>query len=108
MDRRRVPRRKIKIRVGVLTAGSYAIADGLELGEGGMLVHSPLPIASEARMVVTFQISGGSYLSLQAVARYQNSEGSVGVEFAAIDFSARRAIRNFVASQGHFEGPDSA
>jgi hypothetical protein len=102
--RRRVPRRGIEMRVGLLISGQYHLANAYEIGEGGMLVDSPVPIAENQRIVISFRIPGvlyGVILSRIVYVLKPKKAGDkmkFGVQFEQVDFDIKRKIRNFVAS----------
>jgi hypothetical protein len=102
--RRRVPRRGIDMHVGLLISGTYYLANAYEIGEGGMLVDSPVPIAENQRIVISFRIPGvlyGVILSRTVYILKPKKAGDkmkYGVQFEQVDFDIKRKIRNFVAS----------
>lgn len=102
--KRRVPRRSIDARVGVLHKGRYFVCDALEIGEGGMLFACFEHLKKDDRVVVTLRIPD----VLQGVAigsivygvygRREAESNSYGIQFDDIEFDLKRKIRNFVAS----------
>ena len=102
--RRRVPRRGIEMRVGLLISGKYHLANAYEIGEGGMLVDSPVPINENQRIVISFRIPGVLYGVILSRIVYILKPKKVGdkikygVQFEQLDFDVKRKIRNFVAS----------
>lgn len=102
--KRRVPRRNIDARVGVLHKGRYFVCDALEIGEGGMLFSCFETIKKDDRVVVTLRIPD----VLQGVAigsvvyavtgRREAETNRYGIQFDQIEFDLKRKIRNFVAS----------
>jgi hypothetical protein len=102
--RRRVPRRPIQKRVGILVLGEYHVCYGYEIGEGGMLVDSVLPMAIGQKLVLTIRIPGSiEAVSLASVmyikeANTPSEKIKYGVSFENVDFEIKRQIRNFVAS----------
>lgn len=102
--KRRVPRRSITARVGVLYKGQYSVCHAVEIGEGGMLFSSFDDIQKDDRVVVTLRIPD----VLQGVAIgtvMYTVEGKrigephrYGIQFDKIEFDLKRKIRNFVAS----------
>ena len=104
-NRRRVPRREINQKVGLLIAGSYEMGRVFEVGEGGLLVSSPVPLNEDQKVVVTFTLKGRAQVIVRGTVRYIRGEESedvsaqlYGIEFDRIDFKLKRQIRNFVAS----------
>lgn len=100
--KRRVPRRKIKQRVGVLVAGEYSITEAHEMGEGGMKISYDGRLEVGQRIVVTFSVEGVAKAIATAVIRYSSDKSQspvyYGMEFVSLDFKVKRLIRNFVAS----------
>ena len=102
--RRRVPRRALKRNIGLLIKGKYCISKCYELGEGGMLIESPVRLVANQLVVITLRISG--LLSAVTLGRVvyllePKQSGEVvkyGIQFEQIDFDVKRKIRNFVAS----------
>lgn len=102
--KRRVPRRSIVARVGVLHKGQYSVCHAVEIGEGGMMFSSFDDIKKDDRVVVTLRIPD----VLQGVAIgtvMYTVEGKrigeahrYGIQFDTIEFDLKRKIRNFVAS----------
>ncbi len=104
-NRRRAPRRALNQRIGLLVAGEYtAAAVALELGEGGMLLQSPLPLEKGQHVVVTFRIRGVLQGVVRASVVYVRPPETLadkekyGLQFENLDFDVKRKIRNFVAS----------
>jgi len=92
--------------VGLLIKGKYHINTAVEIGEGGMMILSDVPLKDGDRLVVTFNIPGVIHVVMGATVRYRiepDSEFSqirYGLHFDHIDFKTRRKIRNYVASRG--------
>ncbi len=102
--KRRVPRRNIKARVGVLHKGRYFVCDALEIGEGGMLFSIFEPILKGDRVVITLRIPDvfqgvamGSVVYCVEASRIAQAN-RYGIQFDQIEFDLKRKIRNFVAS----------
>lgn len=101
---RRLPRRKIHQRIGLLVGGHYSLVWAREIGEGGMLIESSTPMSIGQRVVVSIRIPG----VLQGVIRGQVSyiteqtpsaeATQYGVQFENIEFDVKRKVRHFVAS----------
>lgn len=109
--RRRVPRRTINVSVGVLRQGEYRIERAKQLGEGGMMVSSERALTKGDRLVLTFQVPGGSLVIVTGIVRYvqehQTPALCYGVEFSNLNFIYKREIRNFVASSTDDEDPSN-
>lgn len=102
--RRKYPRRALKRKMGVLCNGHYFVAESGELGEGGMSVVSEFVLQVGNKVVVSFNIPGGGFVSLRGEIKSvekANSSGLVthGVSFQEISFSHKRQIRTFVSSR---------
>jgi hypothetical protein len=103
--RRRVPRRVINQKIGLLAAGQYvAHAIALEIGEGGMLIHTDLQLSKGQKIVITVRIRGvmQGVMLTSVVYLLKPKPGEkghrYGLQFENIDFDIKRKIRNFVAS----------
>lgn len=102
--RRKFPRRAFQRKVSVLYRGAYFLAQTGEIGEGGMSVFIPEPIAEGEQVVLNFRIPGAEFISLRAEVRATRMEpsGEVmhGLAFVNIAFSHKRQIRAYVSSRG--------
>lgn len=102
--RRRVPRRAIDCKIGLLAEGKYLIAHGYELGEGGLLISSPTPLRKGQKIVVTIRMPGIVHSVMLSQVVYvlesdkKNGITKYGIQFDQIEFDTKRKIRNFVAS----------
>ena len=97
-NKRRVPRRELNARVGVLLAGQYSMGRALEIGEGGMLLGSDVKMKKDDRLVVTFKIPEVLSGVMLATVVYVTTDGLYGLNFDKIEFDLKRKIRNYVAS----------
>jgi hypothetical protein len=106
--RRRVPRREFIRQVGVLLLGKYFISHALELGEGGILLEMAETLEVGQKLVITFALPGSRPAVVRGTIRYGLPGSSpklkrYGIEFANLDFQAKRDIRNYVASKSEEE-----
>lgn len=114
IGRRRVPRRNIRRRVGLLIHGKYHINFAIEIGEGGMLIYSDEALEKNNRLVVTFNIPFSLPVVATATVRYimppdeRHERPRYGVYFEKIDFKTRRKIRNYVASEAEDSQTESS
>lgn len=104
VGRRRVPRRPISCRIGLLIRGQYYMASAYEIGEGGMMIDSPVPLEDKQLVVISVrvaQVLKGVMLS-RVMYTLPGTEAGLpvryGMQFEQIDFEIKRMIRNFVAS----------
>lgn len=103
--RRRVPRRSFDRNVGLLIQGQFIISQGLQIGEGGMLIFSPIDLKEGQKIVLSFKLPGYELIVAMGTVRYllpvdsKNPVQRYGVQFDGIDFNVKRQIRNFVASK---------
>ena len=102
-NKRRVPRRELHARVGILLAGRYSIARSHEIGEGGMLLSSDQVMKKDDRLVLTFRIPEVLSGVVIATVIYITEDGFYGLNFDKIEFDVKRKIRNFVASSTALE-----
>ncbi|MEO0335627.1 MAG: PilZ domain-containing protein [Pseudomonadota bacterium] len=105
VKRRRVPRRAYDGRVGLLFHGNYEVCRASQIGEGGMMLHSPTEMQVGDCVVLTFQPPGVEQTVVQSVVRFamkdeESGNGfKYGLEFKNLEFQAKRQIRSFVASK---------
>lgn len=103
-QRRRVPRRPIYRQVGVLIKGQYQLSWAYEIGEGGILIDSKIPMVAGDRLVVTVRIPGvlhGVMISKVVYVLQPKKIGDpvrYGLQFDQIEFDLKRKMRNYVAS----------
>lgn len=101
--RRKFPRRRFRRGVGFLHRGVYQVGVGHEVGEGGIAFHGSSELAIGDWVVVSFQISGGLFFSVQAEIRNVRPDqfgGFVyGCVFTNLKFESKREIRTFVTAR---------
>lgn len=102
IGRRRVPRKRVHMRIGLLIRGHYYLTYALEIGEGGMKITSPVPLQKGDQVLITFNIPGSLPFIAKSTVCYSlprpDQSTAYGVQFAHVDFTMKRKIRNFVAS----------
>ena len=104
--RRRVPRRVFESIVGVLLNGKYRIERSYQVGEGGMMICSVVPLIPGTQLVASFYITAGVIIIVRGVVRsVVPADGKLperyGIEFLNLGFQFKREIRNFVAAANH-------
>ncbi|NQZ00540.1 MAG: PilZ domain-containing protein [Bdellovibrionales bacterium] len=104
VKRRRVPRREYDGRVGLLYRGAYEVCRASQIGEGGMMLHTPTEMQVGDRVVLTFKPPGVEQTVVQSTVRFAMPEEDgpgfkYGLEFMNLEFQAKRQIRSFVASK---------
>lgn len=104
LRRRRVPRREFHRRIGLLVRGVYHVSRAIQIGEGGMMVYSAVPMVLNQKLVVSFKLSGHPPDVVLACVRYilpaeKGLTERYGVEFLNLDFNIKRGVRNYVATQ---------
>ena len=102
LKKRRVPRRAFRRNIGLLVRGEYFVSEAYELGDGGMMVASPVPLSEGQMVVLSFQVPGMLHIVTRGIVRYHKKESSsnpecYGVQFVKIDFDAKRRVRSYVA-----------
>ncbi|MFN7262950.1 MAG: PilZ domain-containing protein [Pseudobdellovibrionaceae bacterium] len=105
-QKRKFPRRKFPRKVGVLVNGDYFVADGVEVGEGGISVSTAQGPMKERPVVLSFQIPGGSFVSVRAELkneRTQDGQYILGFSFENLKFDKKREVRTFVSSRSSSE-----
>lgn len=108
-QRSRMPRRSFLRTIGVLHRGNYFLAQGSEIGESEIGLILPHEIKVGQRIVINFQIPGGSFISIKAqvksVARQLNKNPGAKpgfnhvCEFIDMKFDSKREVRTFVSSR---------
>lgn len=83
------------------------MAQGLEIGEGGLAFRTDRALKVGALVVISFQIPSGDFCSVRAEIRNQDRQdantASYGVAFESISFERKREIRSFVINRSEFE-----
>lgn len=105
-ERRRFPRRVFKRAVGILSEGVYHIAEGVEIGEGGMMFSIPSEISEEHQVLVSFRIPNHGFVVIKAgIKNTRHSEDSFkyGVKFGDLVFQNKRRIRDYIAAKSEQE-----
>lgn len=103
---RRFPRRFFRRGVGILIGGKYFMAQGSEIGEGGLSFRSEIALKVGALIVISFQIPDGNFISVRAEIRNQDKksgEATYGCAFDSMPFDRKREIRNFVTNRSENE-----
>jgi hypothetical protein len=114
--RRRFPRRQFSQKIGLLSAGVYKLALGIEIGEGGMRITSSEKIAAGRKVIVNFFVPNKGFVTTTAEIVHQSieptsgktpgeaSEGtnqpfSYGMKFSKLAFESKRMIRDYIAAK---------
>lgn len=101
-NRRRYPRVSYPHYVGLLFDAKYQVAQGYEIGEGGVSFFSSVPLPLATRILVTIPVKVGQFKCIQAEVRNcltrEDGHFMVGVQFLDINFDIKRGIRSFVSS----------
>lgn len=111
--RRRVPRREFTHRVGLLIRGRYYISRAVQIGEGGMMIQSPVELAGNQQIVISFKLPNLDPDVVRGAVRYQQNDHKrpeikqYGIEFLTLDFKVKREIRNYVADKSYEEAAKS-
>lgn len=108
-ERARVPRRAFPRTIGILHAGKYLLAQGSEIGESDISFICNKELKVGQRLVVNFQIPGGSFISIisevKNIAKNLNKNPGVKpgfnfiCEFIDMKFDSKREVRTFVSSR---------
>lgn len=103
LARRKYLRRPYNRGIGVLYRGQYVVAEGIELGEGGLAFRSSEKYAEGDTIVLTFQIPNGSFVStipeVKTVGNEEDGKIKYGCFFKTIKFDHKREIRTFVSTR---------
>lgn len=109
LKKRRVPRRAYESSIGLLIRGQYTISRAYQIGEGGMMIASPVKLVQGQNVVVTFKLPQVSPTVVRGVVRYELSEEQCqgdyryGIEFINLGFLEKREVRNYVAEKSMAE-----
>lgn len=82
------------------------MAQGSEIGEGGLSFRSEIALKVGALIVISFQIPDGNFISVRAEIRNQDKksgEATYGCAFDSMPFDRKREIRNFVTNRSENE-----
>ena len=105
--KRRYPRRRFVHRIGVLKNGQYSVGQSVEIGEGGMRVEAGIDVKIGDILVLSFLVTGGSYIVVKSEIRFvKESTGGgydFGVAFLNLDFTKKRVIRDYIAAKTEME-----
>jgi hypothetical protein len=113
--RRRFPRRQFHHRLGFLFRGVYTIIHAREIGEGGMLVETDLPLVVGEKAVIAFFIQQNFFTMVTTEVLYKAQDPKIsesngirrmqqyGVRFTALSFEAKRTIRDYIAEKSSIE-----
>ena len=102
--RRKYPRRDFKRNMGVLFNGEYVVCQGFEIGEGGISFLYPQELPEHLQAVVSFQVPGGGFTSVQVEVRRSFQHDStdqfvIGCSFKEVSFEIKREIRTYVSAR---------
>ncbi|MBK9294859.1 MAG: PilZ domain-containing protein [Oligoflexia bacterium] len=105
---RHFPRRKFKYSVGVLHQGSYELCQAHEIGEGGMLIETGLPIKEASLVCVNYFIPEQGFITVMAEIVYSKNNKMFGIKFVDLEFEYRRFIRDYIAQKTKEEAKELA
>lgn len=108
IDRRRYPRRNFTRPVGCLYRGGYSVLEAGEIGEGGMLIYSQEILPKQDRLLVSFILPSGTFISIKAeivnhTKKLGDGRQAHGISFLNLPFQLKREIRTFVAERSDLE-----
>jgi len=105
--KRKFPRRIFPRAIGLLIDGVYYLGQGQEMGEGGMSFFLPKLCQLAAEGVISFQIPGGSFISvrveIRSSAQAEKGEYIIGCLFKNLKFEHKREIRSYVSARPDFQ-----
>jgi hypothetical protein len=107
-SRRKHPRRQFLRKLGVLYEGRYWVANGVEIGEGGLSFRLAQKLGEGKNLVVNFQVPEGGFISEQGEIRSLRDDLKPGVFlygifFRTLKFDAKREIRAYVSARTELE-----
>jgi hypothetical protein len=98
--KREFKRKKIATKVGVLCRGQFSLEQGVEIGEGGMLLRTRKFFKIGDHLEINFSIPGGGYVSSSAEVLYliepTPGEFYFGLKFLDPATILKLEIRHFV------------
>ncbi len=101
IPQRKYPRKAFQKPVAYLCQGQSAVANGVEIGEGGLSFVCDQNISMDQNMIVNFFIPEGDFFSLQTSVRsatlQSNGKTVYGVHFLNMNLALKRQIRAYVA-----------
>ena len=106
--RRKYPRRYFRRKLGILFNGKYWLANGLEIGEGGVSFTLGQALAEGKMLVINLQVPGGNFISVQGEIRsirkdVRSGQYAHGIVFRTLKFEHKREIRTYVSARKELE-----
>ena len=99
--KRQYPRKKFTKPVAFLSQGVSQVAQGIEIGEGGVSFQTDFLLNENHPVVVNFFIPNGGFFTLRGDVRssVKDSQGKIiyGLSFIEVSLSLKRQIRAYVA-----------
>ncbi len=98
-SRRRYPRKKCSARTVLFHELQAEVSETLQVGEGGMLVYTKLPMSVGEVITIHFVVND-TYIRARGKVLYfiegnHNEKAKVGIGFQSLFQEYREAIRNF-------------
>jgi hypothetical protein len=110
--KRRFPRRQFSNYVGVLANGKYSVANGLQVGEGGLRIQGGPILEKDQVLLLTFRVANSPMGVIRGVIKYRVDKPDglheYGIQFdsANLDPELLISIRSFVAKKSESEAQE--
>lgn len=98
--KRKFPRKAFRKKVGLMSGGQSASAQGLEIGEGGLSFSSDMVLDQNCKMILSFFLSEDEFFSVRVTLLNSYRAGQefhYGVSFDDVSIALKRQIRTYVA-----------
>lgn len=109
-SRRRTPRRKIDAKIGILLKGEFCLAKCLQIGEGGILLATHLPVEVKQKYLISVIIPLEGMVIGRIEILYEKSRASstaiYGCQFFELDFRFKKIVRSYVSQKTELEGDE--
>jgi c-di-GMP-binding flagellar brake protein YcgR len=100
--KRRYKRVPVMCRVGFFSNKAFKFAEGVTLGEGGMLLRCESPLRVDEEIEIYFHLPEGEFIRTRAVVRYnidQHQNNAAGIQFVELSPRYQKAIREYVKNR---------
>jgi c-di-GMP-binding flagellar brake protein YcgR len=98
--KRKYPRKSFRKAVSYMYDGQSAMAQAMEIGEGGMSFSTPNKIELNKKIIISFFLSDKDFFSVRVTllnAMNTSKAFTYGVSFDDVSIALKRQIRTYVA-----------
>ncbi len=99
-NRRKFPRKAFRKTLSYISLGQAEVAEGVEIGEGGISFRTSRVMSSEQRMIINFFLPEGDFFSVRTTLKNVQTTTQAfiyGVSFDDVPLALKRQIRAYVA-----------